>query len=94
MQRPGLKWALEQMQYVQQSALPSNYNGYKALSWTHAQVTAGKYFSDSQLIDISKQLSSTWNLPALGNSPSSAEIARVLLQQPFRAYYLGADLKT
>lgn len=73
-------------------ALYRDYNAYKALSWTHVGVPAGGFAT----VDSLKQLAQKpyAEFPALSNTPSAAEIARALLQQPFRAFFIGSDLKS
>jgi hypothetical protein len=34
------------------------------------------------------------SFPTLTGTATAAEIAKILLQQPFRAYFIGSDLKT
>lgn len=68
------------------------FNLYKALSWSHLQVAAGGHVSVSALV-------APPNLPfadftTLSTTPTSAEIAKALLQEPFRAYFVGPDLAT
>ncbi len=66
-----------------------DYNPWKALSWNHVGVSAGNYASVQALQDVAAPFAS---FPALGDHPTAAQIAKALLQQPFRAYYLGDDL--
>jgi len=66
-----------------------NYNPWKALSWNHVGVAAGAYTSVQALLDVNPPFAS---FPALSKPPTAAQIAKALLQQPFRAYYLGNDL--
>ena len=68
------------------------YNPYKALSWSHLGVPAGGHVTVDGLKQIPQPPFAEF--PPLSAKPSAAEIARALLQQPFRAFFLGADLKT
>jgi hypothetical protein len=74
------------------TALYQNYNVYKALSWTNIGVPAGGFVT----VDSVKKIPHPpyESFPELSATPSAAEIARALLQQPFRAYFVGSDLKT
>jgi hypothetical protein len=92
LQRSALKSALEQMAVPGNALLASGYNAYKALSWSHVQVTAGAFASVQNLITVPEKPFSSF--PTLGPDATAAEIAKALLQEPFRAYYLGADLAT
>lgn len=97
-QRSGLVKALAQMEALTHmrapiaTALYENYNVYKALSWTHIGVPAGGFVTVDGLKQIPHPPYASF--PALSATPSAAEIARALLQQPFRAYFVGSDLKT
>ena len=73
-------------------ALYKEYNAYKALSWTHVGVPAGGFVTVNGLKQLAQKPYAEF--PALSNTPSAAEIAKALLQQPFRAYFVGKDLKT
>lgn len=73
-------------------ALYKDYNVYKALSWTHLGVPAGGFATVGSLKQLAQKPYAEF--PGLSNTPSAAEVARALLQQPFRAFFLGSDLKT
>ena len=73
-------------------ALYREYNAYKALSWTHVGVQAGGFVTVNSLKQLAQKPYAEF--PALSNTPNAAEIAKALLQQPFRAYFVGKDLKT
>ena len=92
LQRSALKSALTQMAVPGNALLASGYNAYKALSWTHVQVSAGAFASVQKLITVPEKPFASF--PTLGPDATAAEIAKALLQEPFRAYYLGADLAT
>jgi hypothetical protein len=91
-QRSALKSALVQMEVPGNALLASGYNAYKALSWTHLQVAAGDFASVQSLINLPNKPFASF--PTLTPNATAAEIAKALLQEPFRAYYLGADLAT
>jgi hypothetical protein len=74
------------------TAMLSGYNAYKALSWTHVQVAAGEFTSIAKLINLPDKPFASF--PTLAADATAADIAKALLQQPFRAYYLGSDLAT
>ena len=91
-QRSALKSALVQMAVPNNALLASGYNAYKALSWSHLNVVAGAFASVQSLIDVSDKPFASF--PTLAANATAADIAKALLQQPFRAYYLGTDLST
>ena len=72
--------------------LYQSYNPYKALSWTHVDVQAGAFASVANLVQVPNKPFASF--PTLSTTPTAAEIAKALLQQPFRAYFIGSDLKT
>jgi len=67
------------------------YNPWKALSWNHVGVAEGRYTSVLDLASIDPPFA---GFPMLANPPNAANIAQALLQQPFRAYYIGTDLES
>jgi hypothetical protein len=71
--------------------LARGYNPYKALSWSHLGVAAGAFASVQQIANPDVPFAS---FPKLAATPTSAEIARALIQQAFRAYWEGPDLAT
>ncbi|HEY9023980.1 MAG TPA: hypothetical protein VIP05_06745, partial [Burkholderiaceae bacterium] len=83
---------LARVQAGDASAVMKNYNPYKALSWSHVGVQAGRFASVANLVSVPNKPFASF--PTLTGTPTAAEIAKVLLQQPFRAYFLGSDLKT
>jgi hypothetical protein len=93
-QRSALTSALKEMEVAGPASvlLTSGYNAYKALSWTHVQVAAGGFASVQSLINVPDKPFASF--PTLTADATAADIAKALLQQPFRAYYLGADLAT
>jgi hypothetical protein len=91
-QRSALKWALTQMAIPGNSLLARGYNPYKALSWSHLQVPPGGFVTLQGLINLANKPSASF--PTLTPNATAADIAKALLQEPFRAYYLGADLWT
>ncbi|MEO7007682.1 MAG: hypothetical protein ABI156_00910, partial [Caldimonas sp.] len=68
------------------------FNAYKALSWTHMNVAPGAFASVANLVSVPNKPFASF--PTLTGTPTAAEIAKILLQEPFRAYFLGSDLKT
>jgi hypothetical protein len=92
LQRSALKSALAQMAVPGNALLARGYNPYKALSWTHLEVAAGAFASVAQLISVPDKPFASF--PTLTPDATAADIAKALIQEPFRAYYLGADLAT
>ena len=72
--------------------LVSGYNAYKALSWSHIGVAAGGFTTIASLVSPPNKPFASF--PTLAANATAADFAKVLLQEPFRAYYLGSDLKT
>ncbi|MDO9355432.1 MAG: hypothetical protein Q7T55_17155, partial [Solirubrobacteraceae bacterium] len=68
------------------------FNPYKALSWSHVGVAAGAFATVGALTAVPNKPFASF--PTLSPTPTSAEIAKALLQEPFRAYWEGPDLKT
>ena len=92
LQRAVLKSALRLFEPANSPLRVSNYNPYKALSWSHLQVEAGAFASVSSLISVPDKPFASF--PTLTPDATAADIAKALIQEPFRAYYLGADLAT
>ena len=90
--RSALETAITQMRTPGNQLLTSGYNAYKALSWTHVQVAAGEFATLTKLINVPDKPFASF--PTLTANASAADIAKALLQEPFRAYYLGSDLAT
>ncbi len=90
--RAVLETALERIQANDASPIYQSYNAYKALSWSHVDVAAGAYASVGNLVTVPKKPFASF--PTLTGTSTAAEIAKILLQQPFRAYFIGSDLKT
>jgi hypothetical protein len=90
--RAVLETALERVQAHDASPLYANYNAYKALSWSHVGITAGAYAQVTNLVNVPNKPFASF--PTLTTTATAAEIAKILLQQPFRAYFIGSDLKT
>jgi hypothetical protein len=65
---------------------------YKALSWSHVRVQPGAYTSLQALITLANPPFASF--PTLDADATAAVVATKLLQEPFRAYYLGTDLAT
>ena len=68
------------------------FNPYKALSWSHVGVAAGAFTKVADLVGVPNAPFASF--PTLTPTPTAAEIAKALLQEPFRAYWEGPDLKT
>jgi hypothetical protein len=83
---------LERLKQPGNALLASGFNAYQTLSWSHIGVAAGGFTSVGALMNPS--VPGFQSFPALAANATSADIAKVLLQLPFRAYYLGSDLKT
>ncbi len=92
LQRSALKSALVEMARPNSALLASGYNAYKALSWSHVQVQAGVNFSIASIINPPDKPFASF--PTLAADATAADIAKALLQEPFRAYYVGDDLAT
>lgn len=80
------------LELAKTGAAPIGFNLYQALSWTHIGVAAGGFTSVGSLMNPA--VPGFESFPALKANATAADIAKVLLQLPFRAYYLGSDLKT
>ena len=72
--------------------LHSQYNAYKALSWSNLAVPPGGFVTLAGLRQAPPPAFASF--PMLTAQANAAEIARALLQQPFRAFFVGADLIT
>ena len=72
--------------------LHSQYNAYKALSWSNLAVPPGGFVTLAGLRQAPPP--AFVGFPMLTAQANAAEIARALLQQPFRAFFVGADLIT
>jgi len=90
--RLALESAITQMTTPGNQLLANGFNAYKALSWSHVQVAEGQFATLSKLINVPDKPFASF--PTLKANASAADIATALLQLPFRAYYLGADLAT
>ncbi len=90
-QRSALKSALVELAQPNSALLASGYNAYKALSWSHVEVQPGATSACSLINPPDKPFAS---FPTLAADATAADIAKTLMQEPFRAYYLGADLAT
>jgi hypothetical protein len=70
-------------------------NAWKTLSWSHLSVDAGRHVSIGALAALSQPANQPFaSFPGLTATPTAAEIAQALLQEPFRAYWEGPDLAT
>jgi hypothetical protein len=90
-QRGALKWALQELRDNPNGPLKT-YNAYKALSWSHVEVAAGGFVSVASLVTLANPPFASF--PTLAADATAADVATKLIQEPFRAYYLGADLAT
>jgi hypothetical protein len=69
------------------------FNPWKTLSWSHVQVDAGAHVSIGALAGLGQPGNQPFaSFPGLTATPTAAEIAQALLQEPFRAYWEGPDL--
>ncbi len=68
------------------------YNPYKALSWAHVGVAEGAFASVNALVNLPQAPFASF--PKLTTTPTAAEIAQALIQEPFRGYWEGPDLAT
>ncbi len=97
--RASLTWAREQFA-LGNAATPQfkalkerGYNAWKTLSWSHIGVAAGAHVSIGALAALSQPGNAPFaSFPGLTPTPTAAEIAQALLQEPFRAYWEGPDL--
>jgi hypothetical protein len=70
-------------------------NPWKALSWSQLKVQAGAHVSIGALAALGTPADAPFaSFPGLTPTPTAAEIAQALLQEPFRAYWEGPDLAT
>jgi hypothetical protein len=90
--RAALETALTRIAANDPAPIYQQYNAYKALSWSHVDVAAGAYASVDNLVTVPNKPFASF--PTLTTTSTAAEIAKILLQQPFRAYFIGSDLKT
>lgn len=90
--RAVLRDTLAKLEANTATSLYKNYNAYKALSWSHVDVEAGAFARVANLVQVPNK--PFVSFPTLSATPTAAEIAKALLQQPFRAYFIGSDLKT
>lgn len=96
--RSTMKWALQE--YAKGSAASAEflavkaqgYNPYKALSWSHLGISPGAFATVAAIASLPNAPFASF--PKLSTTPTAAEIAKALLQEPFRAYWEGPDLKT
>lgn len=99
--RPSLAWAREQFS-LGAAATPSfkalkerGFSPWKTLSWSHVGIEAGAHVSIGALSALSQPANQPFaSFPGLTTTPTAAEIAQALLQEPFRAYWEGPDLAT
>jgi hypothetical protein len=92
-QRAALKWALKELEQNPTGRFAtSGYNAYKALSWSHVGVQPGGFSSLQALVTLANPPFASF--PTLTPDATAADVATKLIQEPFRAYYLGGDLAT
>jgi len=82
---------LERLKVPGNVLLAGGFNAYQVLSWSHIGVAAGGFASVGSLMNPA--VPGFESFPALTANATAADIAKVLLQLPFRAYYEGSDLK-
>jgi hypothetical protein len=90
--RAALEATLTRLAAHDPAPIYQQYNAYKALSWSHVDVAAGAFASVTNLVTVPNKPFASF--PTLTTTSTAAEIAKILLQQPFRAYFIGSDLKT
>jgi hypothetical protein len=91
-QRSALKWALNDLSRDDSVLRAREYNPYKALSWSHVQVAPGGFATVQGLVNLAQKPFAAF--PTLAPNATAADVAKALIQEPFRAYYLGTDLAT
>lgn len=91
-QRSALKWALNDLSRNDSVLRAREYNPYKALSWSHVQVAPGGFATVQSLVNLADKPFAAF--PTLAPNATAADVAKALIQEPFRAYYLGTDLAT
>ena len=74
------------------TTLPAGFNAYKALAWNHLGVSAGAHFGIGEVATVVNKPFPSF--PTAGSVNSAAEFAKLLIQEPFRAYFVGSDLVT
>jgi hypothetical protein len=89
--RSALSAALLQYAAPGNALVARRYNPYKALTWAHVGVAAGGFTTLANLVAVDAGFA---DFPALVQTATAAEVAKALLQQPFRGYFVGSDLKT
>ncbi len=89
-QRSALRWALQDLARDDSVLRSRQYNPYKALSWSHLQVAPGAFATVQSLVTVADKPFTSF--PTLAPNATAAEVAKALIQEPFRAYYLGDDL--
>lgn len=99
--RAALAWAREQFALGDaaapafQALRTAGLSPWKTLSWSHLKVDAGQHLSIGALAALSSPADRPFaSFPGLTATPTAAEIAQALLQEPFRAYWEGPDLAT
>lgn len=71
------------------------FSAWKTLSWSHLAVDAGRHVSIGALLSLTQPGHEPFaSFPGLTATPTAAEVAQALLQEPFRAYWEGPDLAT
>lgn len=99
--RAALAWAREQFALgaaatpAFQALRTAGLSPWKTLSWSQLKVDAGQHLSIGALAALSNPADRPFaSFPGLSATPTAAEIAQALLQEPFRAYWEGPDLAT
>ncbi|MBG6082533.1 hypothetical protein IWX58_004220 [Rubrivivax gelatinosus] len=97
--RAALAWAREQFALgaaatpAFQALRGAGLSPWKTLSWSQLKVDAGQHLSIGALAALSNPADRPFaSFPGLSATPTAAEIAQALLQEPFRAYWEGPDL--
>jgi hypothetical protein len=89
--RSALRTALLEYATPGNALVARKYNPYKALTWAQVGVQAGKFAGLANLMAPDAGFA---DFPALVETATAAEVAKALLQQPFRGYFVGDDLKS
>jgi hypothetical protein len=78
---------------VRGDAALKGFNAWKALAWSDLGVAAGAHFDVAALQALGTPQNRPFaSFPPLPATPTAANIARSLLQEPFRGYWEGPDL--
>lgn len=90
---PLLRQALIDVRNPASDAARRGFNPYRALSWSHIDI------GDRAHLSVLEHLVTMPNkpydeFPTLAANATAADVAKALLQEPFRGYFIGSDLTT